>query len=448
MTTATRPPRSCGEYGKACSDTATGLIPPLTTVTQDGVTMGREAVYDMIKRFRGKMVASKRIPVSFVQRESCGCVSENISESSPADLSEEVQRLNHKIAYMKQESLNFQRKSWFIPLLARDLNDCIEDEAEFCFQIMNKMKELHANSAYLFLLDPVIVYDGVSDWTCPDTLRLASYYRHGRAISYQVNDRPLVTKENSISKMMDDGDRHKFMIFLLFSGERQYGLLACDIEQEDFTFFYVVSLQLGLSLRYLEISKIEAAHRHELSHDIEVIRDQNRVLDIMSNHDELTGLLNLRGFTESSEHLRMQTVTPRKAYIIYGDLDHLKEINDSWGHAEGDFALCSLAGILRDSLRSTDILARIGGDEFLALVMSDMDAFDEEFRYRVKQACTALNEQSEKPYFVEVSLGIVSFTLDQATDVHKMVAEADKKLYEAKKRRKPSIRKSKNNPQQ
>ncbi len=423
------------------SETATGLLPPLTTVAQDAIAMGREAVYDMIKRLRGKPVESKRIPVSFVQRESCGCLPVSMTETRSADLSLEIQKLTHTIAHMKQDAINFQRKSWVIPLLARDLNDCIDDEAEFCFQIMNKMKELHANSSYLFLLDPPIIYEGISDSICPDGLRLASYYRHGRAMSYQVNDRPLVTKENNISKIMDDGDRHKFMIFLLFSGERQYGLLACDIEQEDFSFFYVVSLQLGLSLRYLEISRQEAMHRHALSHDIEVIRDQNRVLDIMSNHDELTGLLNLRGFTEQAGVLRKQFASPHKAYMIYGDLDHLKEINDSWGHTEGNFALCSLADILRESLRSTDLIARIGGDEFLALVVSDQDAFDEVFRARIKNACETLNAQSEKPYYVEVSLGIVGFSFDQSTDIQKMVAEADKKLYESKKRRRPSIRK-------
>ena len=93
---------------------------------------------------------------------------------------------------------------------------------------------------------------------------------------------------------MEDGERHQFMIFLLFSGERQYGLLACDIQQEEFPFFYVISLQIGLSLRYLEISKAEAARRREMTKDLEVIRERNRILGIMSANDELTGLLNLR----------------------------------------------------------------------------------------------------------------------------------------------------------
>lgn len=101
---------------------------------------------------------------------------------------------------------------------------------------------------------------------------------------------------------MSDDERHQFMIFLLFSGEKQYGLLACDIQQEEFPFFYVISLQIGLSLHYLEISKAEARRRQEMSRDLELVRERNRVLGFISKYDELTGLLNLRGFTEQTKN--------------------------------------------------------------------------------------------------------------------------------------------------
>ncbi len=77
---------------------------------------------------------------------------------------------------------------------------------------------------------------------------------------------------------MENEERHQFMVFLLFSGEKQYGLLACDIDQEDFPFFYVISLQIGLSLHYLEISKAEAARRLEMSRDMEEIKEKTRFL--------------------------------------------------------------------------------------------------------------------------------------------------------------------------
>lgn len=422
------------------SETATDVTPPLTTVAQNGAAMGRTAVYDMVKILKKKIVASRRIPVSFVQRESCGCPPQVVAEKESIDLTLEVQNLTRTIGRMKQDFTNFQRKSWYIPIIARDLNDCMDDETEFCLQAMEKIKELRTNGTYLFLLDPPVVYDGESDWVCPETLRLAAYYRNGQSVSYQPHERPHVTKDNPLSKIIDDGERHEFMTFLLFSGSKQYGLLLCDILQEDFSFFYVVSLQIGLSLRYLEISKIEAAHRRAMSRDMEQIRRENRTLDIKSSYDELTGLLNLRGFSEQTTKLR-KTMSLKKAYMIYADLDHLKEINDRWGHLEGNYALCSAAQILKNCLRGSDVLARIGGDEFLALVTSGSDSFGILFGDRVKKACAELNRTSGKPFYVEISMGITSFELNAETDIEQVVAEADKKLYDAKKSRRETVSK-------
>ena len=196
---------------------------------------------------------------------------------------------------------------------------------------------------------------------------------------------------------MSDDERHQFMIFLLFSGEKQYGLLACDIQQEEFPFFYVISLQIGLSLHYLEISKAEARRRQEMSRDLELVRERNRVLGFISKYDELTGLLNLRGFTEQTKKFCSSEINQR-AYIICGDLDHLKEINDTWGHPAGNFALQSVARILGGCLRSQDTLARVGGDEFLILLNCEEENFQDIFRKRIKDACTVFNAESDKPF--------------------------------------------------
>ena len=422
-------------------DIAGSLNPPLTTVAQDGKAMARMAIYDMLRILNHEQIADRRIPVSFVQRESCGCPSLDEPEKEPAlNLASEVHRLTHVIADMKLEFQNFQRKSWFIPIIARELNDYVDDEKEFCLQNMERIKELRTKGAYLFLLDPPVAYDGNSDWTCPDTLRLASFYRNGRSVSYEPSDRPHVTAENPLSHLTNDGDRHNFMTFLLFSGERQYGLLLCDIQSEDFSFFYFVSLQIGLSLRYLEISKIEEAHRRAMSHDMEQIREEKRVLDIESGYDKLTGLLNLRGFTEQIKKIH-RTVVSENAYMIYADLDHLKEINDTWGHLEGNFALQSVSKVLKSCLRDTDLLARIGGDEFIVLITSGTESFEPLFRNRIAEACWQLNEYSEKPYYVEISMGIVPFVLDADANLQEVIAEADRRLYENKKSRRPSIRK-------
>ena len=422
------------------SDNAGSMNPPLTTVAQDGRAMARTALYDMLRILKNEKVDSRRIPVTFVQRESCGCAPAKESEKIPAtDLAQEVHRLNRVIADMQMEFTSFQRKSWFIPIMTRELNDYLDDEKEFCLQIMERIRELRTKAAYLFLLDPPVVYDGESEWTCPETLRMASFYRNGRSVSYEPSDRPYVSAENSISKLVNDGDLHNFMTFLLFSGERQYGLLLCDIKSEDFSFFYFLSLQIGLSLRYLEISKIAAEHLRAMSNDMKKIQKENRALDIKSSYDRLTGLLNLHGLTDRITKVHQEVMT-ENAYMIYADLDHLKEINDTWGHIEGNFALQSISNILRSCLRDSDILARVGGDEFVSLVTSGSEMFEALFRERILAACRELNESSGKPYYVEISMGIVRFDLKPETDLQSIVAKADKQLYEDKKKRRPSIR--------
>ena len=419
---------------------ASGMDPSLTTVQQDGVLMGKMAVYDLFDKLNGKEVHSRRVPVSLCVRESCGCQLQSTeSFHAPVDLTEQIQRLNRTITNMKLELISFQRKSWFFPFLARKLNACKDDEHAFLLEAMKNMRELQAKCIYLFLLDEPIVYHENEKWACPQTLKLAAYSKDNEIKAFHPYDRQLVTAENGLCQLMTDEENHQFMVFLLFSGEKQYGLLACDIQQEAFPFFFVISLQIGLSLSYLEISKAEALRRREMSRNMELIQERNRILGKLSNYDELTGLLNLRGFTEQltefCKHEQNQC-----AYIICGDLDHLKEINDTWGHPAGNFALRGVARILEGCLRRQDTLARVGGDEFLILLNCEEGEFDSIFRKRVKDACNTFNAQSEKPFLVEISLGIARFHPTPGMDTQEIIALADQDLYEAKKHRRKSIR--------
>ena len=418
---------------------ASGMEPPLTTIQQDGVLMGRMAIYDLVDKLDGKNVQSRRVPVSLCVRESCGC-QEQLPEihNTPVNLTEQIHKLNRTITHMKLELISFQRKSWFIPSLARSLNDCMEDEHAFLLEVMKNMRELRTKCTYLFLLDEPIIYHQNDEWVCPHDLRLAAYYRNEEADAFHLYDRQPVTDQNGICQLMSDHERHQFMIFLLFSGEKQYGLLACDIQQEEFPFFYVISLQIGLSLHYLEISKAEAVRRLEMSRDMEEIKEKNRVLGIISEYDELTGLLNLRGFMEHTRRV-CQAGNGQRAYMIYGDLDHLKEINDTWGHPAGNFALRSVAEILKGCLRSNDILGRVGGDEYIIMLECEEADFGEKFRERVKMACKLFNEKSGKPFLVEISLGIAEFRPNISTDIQQVISLADQQLYEAKKHRKKSV---------
>lgn len=418
---------------------ASKLSPPLSSVFQDAYGLGYRAVVDMAKIFRGEPVPDERFPVRILTRESCGCRSPQRSHIPVRQAEAELQKVRHEAVAREQELLEYQGKSWFIPMMARDLNDCVQSETEYCFQVMEKLRLLKVQTAYLFLLDHSLSYDGKEEWTCPDNLYLASRYRDGESYVYQTYDRPRVTRERGIAQLTDDGKAHHFMCFLLFSGDRQYGLLVCEVPAEELAFYYVVSLQLGLSLQYLEMSKLQEMHRYQMTRDLEAARARNRELDLLSGYDQLSGLLNLRGLTESVRQL-CRDGQSRHAHLLYCDLDHLKQINDYFGHPEGSHAIIACAAILRECIREGDKLARVGGDEFVCLVLTGSPTFPERFRARLAAACQRVNAASGKPYYIGLSVGIQPFTLSSYEDFREATVQADKKLYAAKELRRPDVR--------
>ena len=425
------------------SELALRMDPPLTTVLQDGHAMGQKAVRNMMKILAGEEVSFCRYPTQLIVRESCGCQEKKVHKEKKEDAPEEIHRLRIELAEKQQEFIDFQRKSWLIPMMVRELNESADDEKGFCFHIIDTMKALGVSSCYLFLLEQPVVYDGIRDWVCPDNLQLAAYCRNGESNAYSVAERPLVTREQGISYYTEDGEYHQYMVYLLFSGERQYGVLVCDVPVNDLSFYYVVSLQIGLALHNYELNKMEMLHRQQMFQDMEKIREKNRELDIQSAYDQLTGLLNLRGFTD---RVKKSCSEGRKwsSHLLYCDLDHLKEINDTWGHAEGNFAIKACADILKSCVRGSDLIARIGGDEFSCLAFSDIASFDQMLKERVAQACREFNEKSGKPYYVEISIGTRSFFMETYEDFQMANLYADQALYEAKKSRRKSIKKQKN----
>jgi diguanylate cyclase (GGDEF)-like protein len=123
------------------------------------------------------------------------------------------------------------------------------------------------------------------------------------------------------------------------------------------------------------------------------------------------------------------------------DLDHLKEINDNFGHSSGDDAIRDACDILKKTVRSSDLIARLGGDEFVGMFIADNSDFQAMFRVRLKDAFEEYNRTSGKPYVVEVSIGVTYFTCRQGMEISRIINEADSFLYEEKKHRRASAMK-------
>ena len=134
----------------------------------------------------------------------------------------------------------------------------------------------------------------------------------------------------------------------------------------------------------------------------------------------------------------------KAALVIFADLDSLKVINDTFGHEDGDFAIKSAANILADSFRSSDIIGRIGGDEFSVFAMVDGGSTEEEItsivRERIKAATDNFNKGHNKPYIIHMSVGVYAFTCGTEVELSKILAQADTVLYDEKKKKKSILR--------
>jgi diguanylate cyclase (GGDEF)-like protein len=156
----------------------------------------------------------------------------------------------------------------------------------------------------------------------------------------------------------------------------------------------------------------------------------------LSVTDELTGLHNRRGFCSLAEQqLRIANRQGREMLMVCADLDGLKTINDTFGHQEGDRALAAAAAVLRESVREADIVARIGGDEFVVLAAEPPGTNPEVLAARIEENIAAQNASAGKPY--ELSLSVGAIRCDDGPDctLASLLKAADEAMYRMKSSR-------------
>jgi len=175
---------------------------------------------------------------------------------------------------------------------------------------------------------------------------------------------------------------------------------------------------------------------------IEDVTERKRAegaIKTLSLVDELTGLYNRRGFLAFSEqHLISVQRANKSLMVVYADLDGLKQINDSFGHKEGDRALMKTAEILRETFRSSDVLGRLGGDEFTVFAAVEPEGGVETVLARLNDKFQKYNSQNPSPYRLSISVGLAFMHPDERHTVEELMAQADESMYQNKRNKKAS----------
>jgi diguanylate cyclase (GGDEF)-like protein/PAS domain S-box-containing protein len=165
-------------------------------------------------------------------------------------------------------------------------------------------------------------------------------------------------------------------------------------------------------------------------------RLEERLQDMLLT-DELTRLHNRRGFyTLTEHHLELSKRQKIKTFLVYADLDNLKGINDTFGHQEGDSVLIETAGILKTTFRKSDIIARIGGDEFVVFPVGTTIHNVEKITARLQKKLQIQNAKKDRGYKTSLTIGIAYYDPESPCSVDELLAQADKIMYGKKKQKK------------
>jgi diguanylate cyclase (GGDEF)-like protein len=150
--------------------------------------------------------------------------------------------------------------------------------------------------------------------------------------------------------------------------------------------------------------------------------------------DELTMVSNRRGFEALAQHaISLCTRQELPATLLFFDLDEFKQINDKFGHAEGDRALVSFARLLLDVFREADVVGRLGGDEFVVMVTAGESGTIAGPLARLQAAVDQYNQATQRGYTLTFSVGSVAFEPSRHSTVQDLLAVADKNMYDHKR---------------
>lgn len=171
-----------------------------------------------------------------------------------------------------------------------------------------------------------------------------------------------------------------------------------------------------------------------ISKDITELKLLEKKLHTLSITDELTGLYNRRGFvTLAEQHLKFVSRQKTGIFMLYIDLNNLKKINDTWGHKEGDLALIETAKLIKESYRESDIIARIGGDEFVVMPVGTTNDSVEIITARLQEAIEIQNAKTISSYNLSMSFGIAYYDPENPCSLTELLSQADKMMYKHKK---------------
>lgn len=325
-----------------------------------------------------------------------------------------------EIVRMREAGSIRRRQLWFMPLFTRDLFDTDKSEAEVVSSILKRLQTMNIASAHLFMFMKPVVYRRGTLPPPPDTLHYVGFFDRGEVQVYLRQNGINIDMDNGITSVLPKDRSANYSAFVICSGDRQYGIILYEVDKNDVFFAMMCTLQIGALFNFRDV-------RYLSDETAEKLRQKEDILDYVSDRDDLTSVLNGRGFMEYLTR-RIADNTGRSGYLIFADVSHLGDINSGYGHEAGDEALIASARGLSSVLGEESPIGRIGDDEFVSMIFCDTYDMIDSIRNSVNRTLEGYNLNSDRPYNIEISLDAYPFVCEKNMNVSRLIGEAGRAM--------------------
>lgn len=388
-------------------------VPPITTIRYDFEETAKQAYQIIMDVLDGKN-PPKTSTISTVINygRTCGCPSHG--EKTPSDLVRSLyDRFDRQQQFMEKQIS-----------MAADLTDNNSFHGVFS-NLMRYGNTFGISKYWLCIVDDFLnETEELADIIAGTSMTRHKYSSHMDMMLSQIdgnwqgmtdfNTADLLPK---FEETLEENDNLMFLPLHVLDHTIGYLCIVYEPEQKN-AFLYQLIMNISNAL---ETTKIR--------------QRQENIISSLENkyiHDPMTGLLNRRGFYQKVEPLFKRCIQKQESILVASvDLNGLKIINDTYGHADGDIAISTVGQALVHTGENVTC-ARFGGDEFVAAFLSEHSDDSETFRQKILDYLYNFNSKSNKPYEVSASIGVVNAIPNKEISLDDFIKQADEKMYEEK----------------
>ena len=429
-------PKDVKVIGFDDSTRASFTTPSLSTIDQNIFEQGRMAAEVAHKLLTGhELPRETQITADPIYRQSCGCIAQ--TNTTFASKNQEGKAIQNR--HLNSETLEKYTQYFSDTVGIYTLIDT--------FHATHTLKELFGNltqitSQLKFSSMAVVLYEKPVDFkredniVIPEKAYLRTYIDNNKQVipydddGIEINPREKLLPPTYFTQMAG-----VYILHAIFAGEKQYGYLIVQVPNTKFEMHHI----------YLKLIINAIAHAYDFNQTLdrnesltnrnERLMKNNHELSIQSTEDELTKVLNRRGFMERAEkELKRAAKNERSGMVFFADMDGLKKINDTWGHKIGDIAIQTEAKVLLEAFRETDIVGRLSGDEFAIVSTGLTKGYISAIRERINQLNKLFSERADLPLTLSISLGYIEFTPENS-NLDELLSKADQVLYKEKEKK-------------